>query len=192
MKEFGIQTGNYILSVSRLVGHKGVHTIIEAYKELKKYLPNAPQLVIVGGPSYTLQYVDFLKNQATGDPDIIFTGELFGSVLGELYSNASVFVQASEDEGVSIALLEALSYGCRVLVSDIAGNREIVSCQRCMFQSKNAPDLADKLRAILTFEHTAQLCTQEYQLRVRTVYNVDTTSKRVSYVYGDLSHQSAA
>ncbi|MBI2645399.1 glycosyltransferase family 4 protein [Candidatus Uhrbacteria bacterium] len=185
MKERGIPTKNYILSVSRLVRHKGIHTIIEAYSLLKASLPNAPKLVIVGGSSFTDDYVRSLRAQAAGDKDILFTGELSGSILGELYSNASVFVQASEDEGVSLALLEALSYGCPILASDIVGNREVLSCPGCMFQNMRAPDLALKLQALLTREHFADACARERQAHVRNLYDVEKTSACVSRLYGE-------
>ena len=189
IKEYGLAKGGYILSVSRLVRHKGIHTIIEAYKKLKKSLPNIPKLVIVGGSSYTDDYVRTLKAQAEGDADIIFTGELSGSILAELYSNAALFVQASEDEGISIALLEALSYGCPVLVSDIVGNKEVLTCSGCMFKSADISDLMVHMKAILTHTHDSILCAREYQIHVRNLYDVEKTSACVSRLYGDFSHQ---
>ncbi len=188
MKELGIPAGNYILSVSRLVRHKGIHNIIEAYTIVKKLLQNTPKLVIVGGSSFTDDYVSFLKTKATGDPDILFTGELSGSVLGELYSNASVFVQASEDEGISLALLEALSYGCPVLVSDIVGNKEVLACHECTFQNGNVSDLVNKLKAIFTLKHNTKICAYTHQAHVREVYNIDKTSQSVARVYAKPLH----
>ena len=127
IKAMGLTSGSYILSVSRLVRHKGIHRIIDAYKQLKMLMPRTPQLVIVGGSSYTDEYIRAIKESAAGDQDIIFTGELSGSILGELYSNAALFIQASEDEGISIALLEAMSFECPALVSNVPGNTEVIS-----------------------------------------------------------------
>lgn len=192
IKDLGIPPGNYILSISRLVRHKGIHVIIEAYKKIKQSLPNTPKLVIVGGSSYTDDYVVSLKAQAAGDSDIIFTGELFGSVLAELYSNASVFVQASEDEGISLALLEALSYGCPALVSDIPGNKEVLTCEACTFHGMNPDDLANALKTLLTSGHDAKVCAKIYQMRVRKDYNTEETSRRVAVLYGDFLYQASA
>ncbi len=49
---------------------------------------------------------------------------MYGADLEELYSSALVYVLPSEVEGLSISLLEAMSYGLPVLVSDIPGNVE--------------------------------------------------------------------
>jgi len=185
IKDLGITPKNYILSISRLVRHKGIHTIIEAYTLLKELMPQIPKLVIVGGSSFTDGYVNSLKKQAGGNSDIIFTGELSGSILGELYSNASLFVQASEDEGISLALLEALSYECPALVSDIAGNKEVLSCGGCTFKNTDSVDLAQKLKAILTHEHRAGQCAKQCQAQIREQYNVEETSKSVVRLYGE-------
>ena len=48
---------------------------------------------------------------AEGDERILFTGYVKGRVIGELYSNAYVFLLPSNLEGMANALLEAMSYG---------------------------------------------------------------------------------
>jgi glycosyltransferase involved in cell wall biosynthesis len=56
---------------------------------------------------------------------IVMTGCQTGITLGELYSNAGVFVLPSYHEGLSITALEALSYELPILLSEIPANREI-------------------------------------------------------------------
>jgi glycosyltransferase involved in cell wall biosynthesis len=52
-------------------------------------------------------------------------GQQTGAALAELYSHASVFVLPSSHEGQPIAVLEAMSYGCPTILSDIPAHREI-------------------------------------------------------------------
>jgi glycosyltransferase involved in cell wall biosynthesis len=44
--------------------------------------------------------------------------------MGPLYANAAVYVNASLHEGSSNAVLEAISSGCPILLSDIPENRD--------------------------------------------------------------------
>lgn len=148
IKQWGLTKSNYILSVSRLVRHKGIHYLIEAYNRLK----TDKKLVIVGEGAFTDDYVKELKLLAEGNKNIIFTGSQNGDILQELFSNAYLFVQPSESEGLSIALLEAMSYGKATLVSDIPENIEAIEDAGLTFKNKDADDLSEKLQYSLENE----------------------------------------
>jgi glycosyltransferase involved in cell wall biosynthesis len=146
IKKWGLEKGNYILSVSRLVRHKGIHYLINSFKSLED---SGKKLVIAGDGAYTDDYVAELKALAYNNPNIIFTGNQTGDVLSELYTNAYLFVQPSESEGLSIALLEALSYANAVLASDIPENREVVDNTGFLYENLNESDLRDKLQHLI-------------------------------------------
>ena len=120
LSKYGLVKKRYILSVSRLVAHKGVHYLIDAYKHLPAEMKVKYKLAIVGSgsTSYTNDYEQYVHKLANGEPGIVFTGMLTGLPLRALYGNAYVFVQPSEDEGLSISLLEALGAGTAALVSE--------------------------------------------------------------------------
>ncbi|HTX87210.1 MAG TPA: glycosyltransferase family 4 protein [Candidatus Nanoarchaeia archaeon] len=145
IKKFGLEKDGYILSVGRLVKHKGFEYLIRAFKNVK----TDKKLVIAGGSAFTDKYVCHLKELAAGDKRIVFTGAQTGSVLAELFSNAYLFVQPSESEGLSIALLEAMAYGKATLVSDIPANREAISYTGYTFRNMNVADLVGKLNGLL-------------------------------------------
>lgn len=148
-KKYGLKAGQYILAVSRLIPHKGIHYLIQAYKRL----PTKKKLVVVGGGFYTDAYVRQLKELAAGDPRIIFTGSQTGRLLAELFSNPYLFVHPSEAEGLPIALMEAAGYGNCVLVSDIPENMEVLQAGNEVigyaFKNKNIKDLQHKLAGLL-------------------------------------------
>lgn len=80
IKKIGLKKDNYILTVTRLVEHKGVQYLIAAYQNLK----TDKKLVIAGGGVYTDDYVKELKLAAQGNKNIIFTGNQSGKNLAEL------------------------------------------------------------------------------------------------------------
>lgn len=144
-KKYNLNGNDYILLVTRLIPHKGVQYLISAYQKIK----TNKKLVIVGDSSFTDDYVKKIKNLAKNNPNIIFTGWLSGQILSELYSNAYLYVQPSESEGLPISVLEAASFGKCVLASDIPANLEIVSECGISFVNKNINDLSDKLNYLL-------------------------------------------
>ncbi len=145
IKKFGLEKDNYIVAVSRLVKHKGLQYLVEAYNRVK----TDKKLVIVGEGAYTSDFVKDLKDKAKNNPNIIFTGKQSGRMLAELFSNAYLFVQPSESEGLSIALLEAMSYGKATLVSNIPENKEVIDWTGFTFKNKNVPDLVGKINGLL-------------------------------------------
>lgn len=182
IKRYGLERGSYILCVSRLVKHKGVHYVISAYDALSKQMKQPPKLVIVGDGTYTNSYVKQLKGMAAGNRHIIFTGELSGSVLAELYSNARLFVQASESEGLSLSILEAMSFGCPVLVSDIAENKEILPAVGHTFQNKNVEDLIYQLNIILHSRRQVSPSVAQIEY-VKKNYNFDIVFEKAVRLY---------
>lgn len=140
---FGLKGDDYVLVVTRLVPHKGVHYLIKAHAQLN----TTKKLVIVGDSTFTDAYVKQLKHMA-GD-QVIFTGWQNGQMLAELYSNASVYVQPSESEGLPISVLEAAAYGLPIVASDIPSNMEIVSHCGRSFTRGDVQDLTKVLQNVL-------------------------------------------
>lgn len=86
---------------------------------------------------------------AKENKNIILTDFVQGGLLEELFSNAYIFVLPSDIEGMSICLLEAMSYGNCCLVSDIPENMEVVEDKAICFQKGNVEDLRRKLLFLL-------------------------------------------
>ena len=170
LSAWGLEPGQYIAYIGRLVRHKGVHYLIKAYQQLPD---NKLPLVIVGEGSFTDDYVSELKALAGDSTKIIFTGRQSGVVLAELYANARLFVQPSESEGLSLALLEAMSRGVPTLVSDISENLEAIGDTGFIFKNKDVDDLREKLRFILSEPELAAEKAQAASLRVAQKFDWD-------------------
>lgn len=143
-ERFGLEEGEYILYLGRLVPEKAVHQLIEAYRAVDTHR----KLVIAGGSSDTDEYVERLHALAAGDERIIFTGFVQGRMLQELYSNAYIYVLPSLLEGMPLSLLEAMSHGLCCLVSDIPECAQVVGDKALTFPAGDAAALRDSLQRI--------------------------------------------
>lgn len=187
LSSFGIKKNRYVLSVSRLVKHKGIHFLIEAFKYLEdtNKLPNNFKLVIVGSSANTDDYVRYLRFIAKGRKNIVFTGEQSGLPLRELFSHAYAFVQPSLSEGLSIALLEAMGYSLPVIVSDIPENREAIADRGFVFASGNADSLAEALAHILNNPKEAGRMGSLARERAESEYHWDAIADKTARMYRD-------
>ncbi|MGK2848901.1 MAG: glycosyltransferase family 4 protein [Minisyncoccota bacterium] len=191
LNQWDIRPKRYILSVSRLVGHKGIHYLMKAFNELEdtNQLPNNFKLVIVGSSAHSDEYMDFLHLLARGRQNIIFTGEQTGKNLEALFSHAYLFVQPSEDEGLSLALLEAMGHGLMPLVSDISANREAVNNTGAFFPSKNIEALKKQLAYFVNRPDEVNVLGQSAEARIQTHYSWDAIAERTLEVYTETISQ---
>ncbi len=144
-EKFNIENNGYILFLGRIVPEKGVHYLINAYKSIE----TDKKLVIAGGSSHTDDYMSELKELAETDNRIIFTDFVEGEALAELYSNAYIYCLPSDVEGMPLSLLEAMSYGCCCLTSDIPECTQVCGDNAVSFKKGNSKDLQEKLQMLL-------------------------------------------
>lgn len=143
-EKYGLEMDGYILYLGRLVPEKGEHYLVEAFKNVR----TNKKLVIAGGVSDTDEYMKKLKKLASEDERIIFTGFVEGRILEELYSNAYAYCLPSDLEGMPLSLLEAMSYGCCCIVSDIAECTEVVEDKAVVFKKSDVKDLRNKMQQL--------------------------------------------
>lgn len=142
LKKFGLEPKKYIFTACRFVPEKGIDDLINAYRNIEN--PNF-KLVIAGDADHETAYSRNVKKMANETKGVVLTGVVKGKELQELYSNAGLFVLPSYYEGLPIALLEALSYGLPVLVSDIPQHKEIPLPEDRYFPVGNVEKLSEKI-----------------------------------------------
>lgn len=192
LNQWGIRPKRYILSASRFVAHKGIHYLIKAFRELEHQnkVPNNFKLVIAGTHAYTEEYERYLRVLGEGTRNIIFTGELHGNDLAAMFSNAFLFVQPSEEEGLSLALLEAMAYGLLPIVSDIPANMEAIqNGAGISFESKNVESLKRELAYYINRPEEAEAIGIIARERAQTRYSWDAIARQTLEVYEDAMRQ---
>ena len=189
IEEFGITPEKYLLMVSRLVKHKGAHYLLEAWQMARQQNPELLQdykLVIVGGSTFTDSYVARLRQIARGDKSIVFTGWQKGQTLSELYAHAKLFVHPSENEGLPITVLQAMSYARPVLVSDIPEHKEVVADCNFWFGNAQINSLAQKIAELVGNERLLKETGAKNKIMVEKNYNWEDIAKQTAELYASL------
>lgn len=178
---FGLQGGDYILFTGRLVPEKRCHDLLQAFDRLGTNLA----LVIAGEGSHTDAYVARLKAEAS--PRVIFTGHVTGDLLAELYSNAFLYVLPSEVEGLSLSLLEAMSYARCVVTSDIPENLEVVGDAGIPFPVRGPEQLAEVLQQLIADPERVSAHGRRARERVANEYGWEAITDQTEAVYRSLA-----
>lgn len=139
IEPYGLSTGSYILYIGRLATEKRVELLIRAFRHSV-----TTRKLVVAGP---IKDHPEIVAEAKWNPDIIFINNAYGDLKAQLLSNAALFVLPSDIEGMSVALLEALSYGIPTLVSDIDANTSVVHRNEFLhtFKAGDEDDLKNKI-----------------------------------------------
>ena len=147
-EQWRLRKNEYLLYLGRIVPEKELLTLIKSFKEVK----TDKKLVVAGSSKDMPSYYEQVRQAAAEDPRIIFVGFAQGQVLEELFSNSYLYCLPSNLEGMPISLLEALSFGCCCVCSDIAECTEVVGEDGFTFPVGDAQKLRDLLQ---------QLCDKE-------------------------------
>ena len=141
-----IVKGNYILHVGARIGHKNFVRLLSAYNH-SEYLKNNFKLVNFGMSITTKEEKEYLeKNKLTDKILFVSGGDI---LLSNLYKYASVFVFPSLYEGFGIPPLEAMKYGCPIVVSNRSSLPEVVGDAGLYFNPEDEEELIEKLELLL-------------------------------------------
>jgi glycosyltransferase involved in cell wall biosynthesis len=133
------QRDDYYITVSRLVPHKRIELLVEAFTQL-----NLPLLIIGDGP-------ELPRLQSLATSNIKFLGYQTDETVADLMSKARGFVCAAEED-FGIAIVEAQAAGCPVIAYGQGGALETVidGVTGIYFSDQTTDSLVE---AIIHFEH---------------------------------------
>jgi glycosyltransferase involved in cell wall biosynthesis len=177
-EELNINTDNFIItSVARLHKQKSLDTLIIALNILKQRNVNFKAIICGSGKEEGSlkslvsklglnKQVIFLKNR-----DDIF----------DILRLSSVFVLPSIKEGMSNALLEAMSVGLPAVVSDIEENMELIKDKEngYVFNLKDYNDLADRLITIKGQKEVREVMGKKNIEKVKKFYDIRVIRKKI-------------
>lgn len=110
--------------VGRIVYEKGVQVLVEAAPHVLRELPNV-KFVIAGTGGHLDTLRDLVRERGL-DQHVVFTGFIADDIRDKLYQIADVAVFPSLYEPFGIVALEAMAYGCPVVVAETGGLAEFV------------------------------------------------------------------
>lgn len=153
-EEFGIKPEEFVIGIaSRFNLNKGHEIFLQAAKIILFGMPGGRKdlkFMVVGGAVFDQdksreKYLRDMADTLGIKDKVVFTG--FRQDMPEVYASMDVFVLASFAEACGRVVLEAMSSGKPVIVTNSGGNPEMVKDEvnGLLFEPGNARALADKI-----------------------------------------------
>ena len=125
-RELGIKESDFvILTVGELIPRKNHKVVLETILDLKnKNLLGNIKYVICGSGKLESELKSWTNQTGLSD-SVIFAG--YRKDVEKFYSTADLFVFMSKQEGLPVALMEAMAAGLPAVCSDIRGNKDLIT-----------------------------------------------------------------
>lgn len=182
-----------LIAVGRLTQQKDYPNLLQAFSNVKRRLESRqmdiPQLRIVGEGELRSQVEKMILEMGlTNYVQLLGVRE----DIPELLAESDIYVMASEWEGLSISLIEALSAGMTIVVTDAGSNNEIVENGQSgiIVPCKNPDSLAEALFQVITDRQTRELFSINARRRAEE-FSIEKCAEKHIEMYKELlkNHQ---
>ncbi|MDD7941982.1 glycosyltransferase [Actinomycetospora lutea] len=148
LEDHGLTYKGYLLSVASVDPRKNIAALVDAFLSLPLDVRESCPLVLAGGSNASFAMVDIVQS-----PSVVRLGYVGDELLAELYAGARAVVLPSLDEGFGLPVVEALSAGTDVLVSDTpvmrwVGGDSVIYIEGTPTSDNIAPALRQLLRRV--------------------------------------------
>lgn len=137
----------YILFVGTIQPRKNITRLIEAFSCLSNYPETT--LVIVGKPGWMYEKIFAAPEKYGVNGRVKFLTEVSDQELKVLYQKALFFILPSLYEGFGLPVLEAMSFGTPVIISNVSSLPEAGGEAALYVDPANVRDIAEKMETLL-------------------------------------------
>lgn len=181
--ELGVQPGQrMILSVGELIPRKNYKTAIDMMAKL-----HSEQLryYICGQGVLRREIEEYAKSQGVIER-VVFLG--YRRDIPQLCACADVFLHTSHQEGLPVAVMEAMACGTPVVASRIRGNVDLIDdgVSGFLCATQDAEDFAEKIRLVLEKPDLAQELRRNSLQKIQS-FDMRIVMEQLQNIYGEKS-----
>jgi glycosyltransferase involved in cell wall biosynthesis len=162
--------------------NKGFCDLIKAMPLVKNKIPNA-QLLLAGFGCVDRGKV--LARSLNVESSVHFLGWLTGDDMAKTFQRADVFCLPSYNEGVPVALLEAMGYGLPVICTPVGGIPDVIenNINGVFVTPGNVTEIADAIVKILTDDDFRRELGRAAMQTINTGHSVDVVCDKLNHLY---------
>ncbi len=180
-----------VLWIGRLVPAKGPMDLIRCAAVLRREGHDFSVVLVGGGHAgsdYGQEVLDEIEREGLAQA-VSLVGHVEEEVLSALLRAASIGVQTSYTEGLSMALLEEMMAGLAIVATDVGDTREALNGGRCglVVRPRDDGDLIAAMRSVILDKAARSALGRAARQRALSEYAVSAMCRRAIRVYEGLA-----
>jgi phosphatidyl-myo-inositol dimannoside synthase len=194
---YGLEDGRWLLTVARLVAHKGIDTVLHVIAALAGEHPSLRYAVVGSGPMQA--QLESLARTLGVSSRVRFLTNVPDSDLPALYNNAEIYLGVSRPaelmmEGFGISLSEASACGIPVVGGSTGGIPDAVLENETglLVDGRTPGPVVDAVRLLLTDRVLARRLGNGGRKAVETYFNWDRVTSDVRRIGAELGLRRTA
>ncbi|MBU5477248.1 glycosyltransferase [Eubacterium sp. MSJ-21] len=187
-RRFGLPSGKkIILTVAELIPRKNVETAIRAFASADR----DDAILAICGKGALADSLAQLTRELQVDDRVFFAG--YHTDVLDLYRCSDLFLFTSFQEGLSVAVMQAMAARLPIIASDIRGNRDLLAPEphtqgrHYLLPTKDADAYAAKINKILDDSSLAQALGEENYSNCKKYFDIALVHKLMTTIYTELT-----
>lgn len=165
-----------LLSVGELIKRKNHETVLKALSQIK----DKNFIYLICGRGVLKEHLQNLTKQLGLESKVKFLG--FRKDIAEICKTADLFIFPSYQEGLPVALMEAMAAGLPVIVSNVRGNRDLIAKEN-LFEPDNINEITSLIEKRLDDMKKNGLRKETYTNLEQ--YSLKNVFKQMAEIYTD-------
>ncbi|MEO8399325.1 MAG: glycosyltransferase family 4 protein [Ignavibacteriaceae bacterium] len=178
-----------ILFLSRIERSKGIYEILDIFKKLNKSEPDYKLIFAGDGMERENLQNEILRLNIE---NVYLKGFVKGEEKKRLFEEASLFMFLSESEGMSNAVLEAMSFGLPVVTTNVGGIASVFqnNINGILIEKNNFDNILDKIHNIMSNKGEYLAISRENYYTAKEKFWSNVVAKRIIEIFDEISYKN--
>lgn len=175
------KTNKNICFLGRIGERKGIFDLLDVIQRLNKEVKDFQ--VYIGGDGEIERLRTYIQNNKLSN--VHYVGWIGGKDKEKLLRECALFALPSSNEGLPMALLEAMSYGCIPISTYVGGIPEVIEDGKNGFlmEPKDQEKLYAILKDIMNNQYDLPMMRKEVRLCIEAKYSLEQSIKKLYDFY---------
>ena len=175
-----------ILTMAELIPRKNVEGAISAFAAAE----NDDAILLICGKGKELRKLKDLVKELGIKDKVYFVG--YRTDILEICRMSDIFLFTSRQEGLPVAIMQAMAAGLPVIASDIRGNRDLLApdkdskCKDYLVDVDDIPGFTEKLNYLLKKEKECKKLGDVNVANCRKYFDIELVHDRMTEIYQEL------